>query len=104
MDWSPRLFQKTFDTIPSRLHEVTHGDIVKERADKAIIKILDYLPKGETVIICHEALIRSIICRLKGESLDNMPKYKPFLSNGSVLKLNFSPLLEITNNTEKIII
>lgn len=91
-------FLRTFKTTPSRLHEVTHGDNVKERADRAIVKLLDYLPKGETVIVCHDTLIRSIICRLKGESLDNMPKYIPLLSNGSVLKLNLTAVMELTND------
>lgn len=97
-------FLKTFNTTPSRLHEVTHGDNIKDRADKAIIKILDYLQKGETVIICHDTLIRSIICRLKGESLDKMPQYKSLLSNGCILKLDLSKTMEITNCTGKILI
>ena len=97
-------FLKTFKTTPSRLHEVTHGDVIKERADKAIIKMLDYLPKGEVVIVCHDTLMRSIICRLKGESLDTMPKYSPLLSNGCILSLNFSAPMELTNEHGEITI
>lgn len=95
-------FLKTFKTTPSRLHEVTHGDVIKERADKAIIKMLDYLPKGEVAIVCHDTLMRSIICRLKGESLDNMPKYSPLLSNGCILRLDFSSTMVLTNEGGKI--
>ena len=81
---------------------MTHGDVIKERADKAIIKMLDYLPKGEVAIVCHDTLMRSIICRLKGESLDNMPKYSPLLSNGCILRLDFSSTMVLTNEGGKI--
>lgn len=74
------------------------------QADKAIARMYDYLPKGKIAIVCHDTLIRSIICRLKGESLDNMPKYKPMLPNGSILSLKLSATLEILNNSGKITI
>ena len=95
-------FSIMYKTETSRLHEIFHGDVIKERADKAIAKLLDYLPKGEIVVVCHDTLIRSIICRLKGESLDNMQKYKPLLPNGSILKLSLAATMEITNDTGKI--
>lgn len=97
-------FLQIYNTFPSRLHEITHGDVIKERADKAIIKLLDYLSEGETVVVCHDTLMRAVICRLKGESLDNMPKYKPLLTNGSMLSVSFASALEITNDSGKIII
>lgn len=96
-------FSKIYKTATSHLHEISHGDVIKERADKAIIKLLDYLPYKTATVVCHDTLIRSIICRLKGESLDEMPKYKPLLPNGSVLKLDLSAIIEITNGTDKII-
>ena len=95
---------KIYQTATSRLHEFTHGDNVKERADKAILRLLDYLPQSDIAVVCHDTLIRSIICRLKGESLDNMPKYKPLLPNGSVLSISPSAEMSIINNSEKIII
>ena len=94
-------FSRIYKTATSHLHEISHGDVLTERADKAIIKLLDYLPKGEIAVVCHDTLIRSIICRLKGESLDNMPKYKPMLPNGSILKLDLSSKMEIIVNVEK---
>lgn len=97
-------FLRMYNTHPSRLHEITHGDVIKKRANKAIIKILDYFTKGEIVIVCHDTLMRAIICRLKGVSLDDMPKYKPLLTNGSILKLDLSMTMEIMNDTDKIII
>ena len=93
-------FSRIYKTATSHLHEISHGDVLAERADKAITRLLDYLPKGEIAVVCHDTLIRSIICRLKGESLDNMPKYKPMLPNGSVLKLDLSPKMEIMANFE----
>lgn len=95
-------FLRIYDSEPSRLHEVTHGDVIKDRADRAILKLLDYLPKGETVVVCHDTLIRGIICRLKGESLDNMPKYKTLLPNGSIVCLNLSVDMKITNYEENL--
>ena len=68
-------FLRIYNTYPSRLHEITQGDAIKERADKAIIKILDYFPKGEIAIVCHDTLMRAIICRLKGESLDERKQF-----------------------------
>lgn len=97
-------FSKIYKTKTSHLHEISHGDVLKDRADKAIIKLLDYLSHGEIAVVCHDTLIRSIICRLKGESLDNMPKYKPLLPNGSVLSFDFSLRMEITTNSEKTMI
>ena len=94
-------FSLIYKTATSHLHEVSHGDILKERADKAIMKLFDYLPYKTVAVVCHDTLIRSMICRLKGESLDNMPQYKPLLPNGSVLKLNLSASMEITNETGK---
>lgn len=97
-------FLRMYDTYPSRLHEITHGDVIKERADKAIIKILDYFPRSEIAVVCHDTLIRSIICRLKGESLDEMPKYKPLLPNGSILKLDLFSKMEIINDRDETIL
>lgn len=91
-------FSKIYKTETSHLHEISHGDVLKERADRAIIKLLDYLPYGEVAVVCHDTLVRSIICRLKGESLDNMPKYKPLFPNGSILTLKSFGEMEITNN------
>lgn len=93
-------FLLTYNTTPSQLHKVTHGDVIKDRADKAIIKLLNYLSKGDIVIVCHDTLIRSIICRLKGENLDNMPKYKPLIPNGCIVKLDLSPTFDIINHKE----
>lgn len=90
-------FSKAFKTYPSRLHEVSNGDVIKERADKAIIKLLDYKSKGNVVIVCHDTLIRSIICRLKGEDLDNMPKYKALVTNGSVTNIDLSSTIDIVD-------
>lgn len=95
-------FSKIYKTATSQLHEISHGDVIKERADNAITKLLDYLSYGTVVVVCHDTLIRSIICRLKGESLDNMPKYKPLLPNGSVLCLDLSPKMQIMANSERI--
>lgn len=95
---------KIYQTETSRLSEFTHGDNVKERADKAILRLLDYLSQGEVVVVCHDTLIRSMICRLKGESLDNMPKYKPLLQNGSILSISFADQMSIISGGEKIII
>lgn len=97
-------FLRIYNSAPSKLHELTYGDVIKDRADKAIVKLLDYLPYKTAVVVCHDTLIRSIICRLKGESLDNMPKYKPLLPNGSILKLDLYATMEIMNSENKIII
>ena len=97
-------FSRVYKTATSHLHEISHGDVIKERADKAIAKLLDYLPYKTAAIVCDDTLIRSMICRLKKESLDNMPKYKPLLPNGSILKLDLSATMEITNDTDKIIL
>lgn len=95
---------KIYQTETSRLSEFTHGDDLKERADKAISRLQDYLPQGDVAVVCHDTLIRSVICRLKGESLDNMPKYKPLLPNGSILSIFPTMTMEITDNAQKIVI
>ena len=86
-------FLQTYKTRASMLHEVSHGDNIKERADKAIVRLLDYLPRGNVAVVCHDMIIRSIICRLKGEDLDNMPKYEPLTTNGCIVKFDLSSLL-----------
>ena len=91
-------FSKIYKTATSHLHEISHGDILAERADRAIMKLSNYVLQGEVAVVCHDTLIRSIICRLKGESLDNMPMYKSLLPNGSILTLDLSGKMEITNN------
>ena len=91
-------FLKIYNTTPSRLHEISLGDVIKKRADEAIIKLLDYWPRGQTVIVSHDTLIRAIICRLRGESLDNMPKYKPLVTNGSILSISFATPMNLMNN------
>lgn len=93
-------FLKTYNTNPSHLHKITHGDVIKDRADRAIIKLLDYLPQGEIVVVCHDTLIRAIISRLKGENLDSMTQYKALLTNGSILSLDFPINMKITNDLE----
>lgn len=97
-------FSRIYKTKTSELHKISHGDNVKERADRAILRLRDYLPQGEVVAVCHDTLIRSVICRLKGESLDNMPKYKPLLPNGSILSIYPTKTMEITYNAQKIVI
>ena len=97
-------FLKIYKTKPSNLHEISHGDVIKERADKAITKLHDYYTKGENVIISHDTLIRAIICRLKGESIDNMPQYEPLLTNGSILSISFYAQMSVINDNGKIII
>lgn len=82
-------FKKIYQNEPSRLHQICNGDDIKARADKAILALLNYLPSGTVAVVCHDTLIRGIICRLKGEHLDNMPQYKPLLPNGSILQINF---------------
>ena len=88
-------FSEIYRTLTSHLHEISHGDVIKERADNAITKLFDYMPYGTVAVVCHDTLIRSIICRLKGESLDNMPKYKALLQNGSILCFDLSPKMQI---------
>lgn len=80
---------KIYQTKPSVLHEFSQGDIIKERADKAIISLFDYLPMGTIAVVCHDTLIRAIICRLKGEDLDNMPSYKSLLPNCGIVGIEF---------------
>lgn len=97
-------FFRMYKTKTADLHKISHGDNIKERADKAISRLFYYLPQGEVVVVCHDTLIRCIICRLKKESLDNMPKYKPLLPNGSILSISPALTMEITANAQKIII
>jgi len=88
-------FKRVYQNEPSRLHQICGGDDIKKRADRAISALLDYLPSGTVAVVCHDTLIRGIMCRLKGEHLDNMPKYKPMLPNGSILRLDFPADMEI---------
>ena len=97
-------FSRIYKTKTSELHKISHGDNVQERADKAISRLQDYLPQGEVAVVCHDTLIRAVICRLKGESLDSMPKYKPLLPNGSILSISPAMTMEITYNTQKTVI
>ena len=97
-------FLRTYNSAPSCLHEITHGDVLKERADKAIIKMLDYMAKGETVIICHDTLIRAILCRLKGKNLDCMSQYTSLITNGSIVELNLAGLIKIQNENDTTIL
>ncbi len=88
-------FSKIYKTETARLHEISHGDVLQQRADRAILRLLDYLPRGEVAVVCHDTLMRAIMCRLKGESLNNMPQYKPLLPNGSVLRLELPAQMAI---------
>ena len=87
-----------YQTKPSMLHKETHGDNIKERADNAILAMLDYAMKGTVVIVCHDTLIRGIICRLKGEDIDKMPEYKTLIPNGCVVAVDLPDKIEILSD------
>lgn len=91
-------YTRAYDTNPSQLHKLTHGDVMADRAQKAIAKMLEYQEQGKVVaIVCHDTLMRAILCTLKGEHLDNMPKYKPLFINGAILKIDLPCTMEVTN-------
>lgn len=78
-----------FEKNASSLHRITGGDNLQERADEAILRLLDYQKGGKDVyIFTHNTLIRSILCRLYGKSMDQIAEYKAVSGNGSIVGVN----------------